>query len=159
MGRRLGLLMSLLAVMVLFPFCRADAETFSRADAEELAKKGAALIQKVGIEEARKTLHDPNGGYLKGNKELYVLVMNFKGEWVVYPPFPETEGKSALNVKDVDGKLLVQDMISVAKEKGEGWVKYRWVHPPSGKIRPKETFVIRIPDTEMFSAVGIYPEQ
>lgn len=133
------------------------AEEFTRDDAVELARKGAALIEKVGVDEARKILHDPNGGYLKGGKELYVLVMNFKGEWVVYPPFPEAEGKSALNVKDVDGKLLVQDMIAIARDNGEGWVKYRWVHPPTQKIRPKETFVIRIPNQELFSAVGIYP--
>ncbi len=133
------------------------AENFTRDDAMNLAKKGAALIEKVGIEKAREILHDPNGGYLKGNKELYVLVMNFKGEWVVYPPFPETEGKSAWEVKDIDGKLLVQDMVKMAKEKGEGWIKYKWVYPPTGKIRPKETFVYRIKGLDMFSAVGIYP--
>lgn len=142
-----------------FVTCRAGAEEtkFTADDAVELARAGAALIEKVGVDEARKILHDPDGGYLKGDKELYVLVMNFKGEWVVYPPFPETEGKSALNVKDVDGKLLVQDMIAVARDKGEGWVKYRWIHPPTKKIRPKETFVVRVPNQELFSAVGIYP--
>ncbi len=135
----------------------AQAGDFTPEQAIDLARKGADLIRKVGIEDARKILHDPKGGYLSENKELYVLVMNFKGEWVVYPPFPETEGKSALNVKDVDGKLLVQDMIKTAQNKGEGWVKYRWVHPPTGKIRPKETYVVRVGDMDLFSAVGIYP--
>jgi len=145
------------AVLLSFFAIQVQAAEFTREDAKALAEKGAALIEKVGIDEARKILHDPNGGYLKGDKELYVLVMNFKGEWVVYPPFPATEGKSALNVKDVDGKLLVQDMIAVAKDKGQGWVKYRWIHPPTKKIRPKETYVIRVGQTEIFSAVGIYP--
>ena len=134
-----------------------SAEQYTPEQAIELAKKGAALIQEKGVDEARKILSDTKSGYLSENKEFYVLVMNFKGEWVIYPPFPETEGKSAYEVKDVDGKYLVKDMIKVAQEQGEGWVKYRWVHPPTKKIRPKETYVVRVKDKELFAAVGIYP--
>lgn len=151
------ILLAMVIGLLLLPCLPAQAGDFTPEQAIDLARKGAALIQKVGIEEARKILHDPKGGYLSENKELYVLVMNFKGEWVVYPPFPKTEGKSALNVKDVDGKLLVQDMIAMARDNGEGWVKYRWVYPPTGKIRPKETYVVRVGDMGLFSAVGIYP--
>jgi len=130
---------------------------FTREQAMELAKKGAALIEEKGVDEARKIFSDPKGGFLSENKELYVLVMNFKGQWVIYPPFPETEGKSAYEVKDVDGKLLVQDMIKTAKEQVQGWVKYRWIHPPTKQIRPKETYVVRVGKKELFAAVGIYP--
>ncbi len=148
------------AMLIVSLLCRlpaARAGEYAPEQAIDLARKGAALINAVGVDEARKILHDPKGGYLSENKEFYVLVMNFAGEWVIYPPFPSTEGKSALNVKDVDGKLLVQDMIAMARDNGEGWVKYRWVHPPTGKIRPKETYVVRVGDKELFSAVGIYP--
>ncbi len=130
---------------------------FTREQAMELAKKGAALIEEKGVDEARKIFNDPKSGFLSENKEIYVLVMNFKGEWVIYPPFPETEGKNAYNVKDVDGKLVVQEMIRTAKEQGQGWIKYRWIHPPTKQIKPKETYVVRVGKQELYTAVGIYP--
>jgi signal transduction histidine kinase len=55
-------------------------------------------------------------------------VSNGRGTWLIYPPNPRNEGKSVLNVKDSNGKLLVQEIIQVARDKGEGWVEYHWLY-------------------------------
>ena len=78
------------------------------------------------------------------------------GKWLVYPPKPAGEGQSVINVKDADGKMLVQDIIKIAKEKGEGWIEYRWLNPVSNKIEHKITYVKRVPNADLVAYVGIY---
>ena len=42
-----------------------------------------------------------------------------------------------MTVKDADGKLFAVDMVKTAKEKGSGWVDYKWEKPQTKKIDPK----------------------
>lgn len=122
---------------------------------KKLATDGAALIAGEGIENACKMLRVQNGPYFHG--EYYVFVFDFAGVWRCYPPHPEAEGQSIIDLRDpVDGRLLVRDMISLAKERGEGWLDYHWTDPVNGKIEIKSTFVKRVPGAELFAASGYY---
>jgi hypothetical protein len=47
-------------------------------------------------------------------------------------------------------------MISLAKERGEGWLDYHWTDPVTGKIELKSTFVKRVPGAELFAASDYY---
>jgi len=143
--------------VVLFSWITANAGNFTPEDAKELTIRAVDVIEKMGIEKAREILHDKNGGYREGAKgELYVFVVDWNGVWLAYPPRPSGVGKNVLNVKDPDGKYLVKEMISIARQKGEGWSEYRWVNPETGKIQHKISYVKRIPGKEMFAASGIY---
>lgn len=132
------------------------AENYTKEDAIQLTEKAVELIKAKGIEKARAILHDKNGMYIKGHGALYVSVVDFNGTWLAYPPRPAGVGKSVLNVKDPDGVYLVQELIKVAKNSGSGWVSYRWLNPKSGKIEPKEAYVMRVGDLDMYASVGIY---
>jgi cytochrome c len=50
-------------------------------------------------------------------------------------------GVNRWGVKDPDGKLFLQEMISLAKTKGSGWVDYKYPNPKSGKIEAKTSYV------------------
>jgi signal transduction histidine kinase len=132
------------------------AENFTRDDAVNLTEKAVELILLKGIDNSRDMLHDQSGEYIKGGGELYVSVVDFNGVWLAYAPRPKGVGKSVLNVKDPDGVYLVQELIKTAKEKGSGWVKYRWLNPKSGKIENKEAYVKRVGNLDMYASVGIY---
>ncbi|MDP2976205.1 MAG: cache domain-containing protein, partial [Anaerolineales bacterium] len=41
-------------------------------------------------------------------------------------PKADLVGTDFTRVKDADGKTFAVDMIKLAKEKGNGWVDYRW---------------------------------
>lgn len=118
-----------------------------------LLDKAVALVQTSGIDTARETFNK-EGEFRFG--EIYCTVLDFNGVYLAFPPRPDAVGKSVLNVKDADGHLLVQDMIRVAKDPGEGWIEYRWLNPTTNKIQPKTTLVKRIPGTEWLAFIGLY---
>jgi signal transduction histidine kinase len=122
---------------------------------KKLATDGAALIAREGIEKACAILSVPNGPYFQA--EYYVFVFDFAGVWRCYPPHREAEGESIIDLRDPnDGKPLVRDMISLARDRGEGWLDYHWTNPVTGKIEPKSTFVKRVSGEELFAASGYY---
>lgn len=145
------LVVALFAVFVAFVSApRADAATPD--EAKELVLKAAEALAKDGKDKAFASFQDKAGPYWKG--ELYVFVINFDGVWEAYPPKPEAVGTSLLNLKDVDGKEFIKEMIEVAKTKGEGWVEYQWKNPQTNKIQPKASYIKRVGD--VFVGGGVY---
>ncbi len=121
--------------------------------AKALTLKAAALVKEQGVDVVKPIFH-AQGEWR--HDDIYVSVMDLTGTWLVYPVKPEGEGKSVINVKDADGKLLVQDLVNTAKDKGEGWVEYRWLNPVSNKIEPKMSYVKMVPERNVFVYVGVY---
>ena len=121
--------------------------------AKALALKAATLVKEQGVDAAKPLFH-AQGEWR--HDDIYVTVMDLTGTWLVYPVKPEGEGKSVINVKDADGKMLVQELVNTAKDKGEGWVEYRWLNPVTNKIQPKVTFVKMVPERNVFVYVGVY---
>jgi signal transduction histidine kinase len=128
-------------------------EKFTPEQAKGLTLRAADLIQAKGLEGARAILHE-EGEFRHG--ELYVNVIDMAGIWLVYPPMPSGEGRSVLQVKDTNGKFIVQEVIKTANEQGEGWIEYRWINPETKVIGPKVSYVKRVPGTDMIVYVGIY---
>ncbi len=121
--------------------------------AKAMAIKAAALVKEQGVDAAKPLFHAQGEWKFA---DIYVNVIDPNGVWLIYPAKPEGEGKSVIAVKDADGKLLVQDIIKTAKEKGEGWVEYRWLNPVSNKIEPKVTFIKMVPERNVIVYVGVY---
>jgi len=147
------LAVAVLAAAVSVGFAHADAKKLTQDEVKALTTKAAGLVAAQGIDAAAKVFN-ADGEFKFG--EVYVNVIDMNGVWLCYPPKPEGVGKSVLNVKDADGKFLVQDIIKVAKEKGEGWVEYRWMNPATHQIQPKLTYLHRVPGKDMIAYIGIY---
>lgn len=122
-------------------------------EAKALALKAADLIAAKGMEEAVKVFNE-KGDFNYG--EIYVNVIDLDGIWRAYPPRPAGVGQNVLNVKDPDGRMIVQEILTLAKDKGEGWVEYRWMNPTTNKIQPKVTYVKKVPGLDYVAYVGIY---
>ncbi len=121
--------------------------------AKTLTLKAAALVKEQGVDALRPIFQtSPDWKYA----DIYVSVIDYKGVWLVYPVRPAGEGKSVFEVKDPDGRLIVQEIIKVAQDKGEGWVEYRWLNPVSSKIEPKATYVKNVPERNVVVYVGVY---
>lgn len=142
-----------LAVLVLLPAQSWSADKPSPEQVKAITLQAAEFVATQGIDAARVAF-DNDGKFKFG--EVYVNVIDSNGTWLVYPPNPKNEGKSVLNIKDADGKLLVREIIRVATEQNEGWIEYRWLNPVSNKIEPKLTFVKQVPQTGLITYVGVY---
>lgn len=118
-----------------------------------IALKAVDLIAAKGLDTAAAAFNR-DGEFRHG--ALYVTVIDFAGVWKVYPPRPAGVGISVINVKDPDGRDIVRDILSVARDAGEGWVEYRWLNPASNRIEPKTTFVKRVPGQDLVAYVGLY---
>ncbi|MDQ2102001.1 cache domain-containing protein [Azospirillum isscasi] len=124
-----------------------------QVQAREITLKAVDLIVAKGLDAAAEEFNR-DGEFKYG--EIYVNVIDFAGVWKVYPPRPAGVGMSVINVKDPDGRDIVRDILSVARDSGEGWVEYRWLNPASNRIEPKVTFLKRVPGQELVAYVGIY---
>lgn len=150
--RRLLSMVALLAMVLAGASARAaDKPTAEQVKAMTL--EAAALLQLRELDAARRAFH-AEGRFRFG--EIYVNVIDGNGTWLIYPPNPKNEGKSVLNVRDADGRLLVQDIVAVARGQGEGWVEYRWLNPVTNRIELKMSYVKAVPGKDMVAYVGMY---
>lgn len=122
-------------------------------EVKALTAKAADLVAAKGLDEAAKVFN-ADGEFKYG--EVYVNVIDGAGTWKVYPPRPAGVGQNVINVKDPDGKFIVQEVLAVAKDKGEGWIEYRWLNPASNKIEPKVTYVKKVPGQDLVAYIGVY---
>lgn len=120
--------------------------------AKALVEKAAALLTQVGPDKAFAAFDDPHGAFVNG--DMYIFVNDMTGKTVAHGVNPALIGKNLINVKDADGKLFVQDIMSLAKTKGEGWVDYKWPDPVTKKIAAKSSFVKKVGDYVI--GCGIY---
>ena len=124
--------------------------------AQALVDKAIAHFNAVGREKSFADFMD------KGNKEwvdgeLYVIVATMDGIFKAHAINPKLIDNPDLpKLKDVNGVLIIQEMIKAGKSgPGGAWAKYTWTHPETKKLAAKQTWVKPIGDL-LFMA-GCYP--
>ncbi len=114
-------------------------------------EKAGSLSHEEAVQQYRNTIrpirYDGDAGY--------VFAYGLDGMTLILGPTPDLEGTSRLGLKDADGKLLVQEMIEVARH-GGGTVDYRYPKPGSTDAQPKLVYVLPVPDWNFFVATGLY---
>jgi len=124
----------------------------SRAEARALALKAAQHLEARGPLDAFHDFMRDGGGFL--DRDLYVFVVDFNGNMWANGAFPEFAGSNAIGALDTDGRLYIVEMLTLARERGEGWVEYRWFNPCSGSYMKKATYFTRV--GPFVVAVGAY---
>jgi cytochrome c len=111
-------------------------------EAQALARRAAAFLARAGPVDAFPRFMDPGGGFF--DRDLYVFVIDTSGRILVNGGFPELVGSDASGARDSRGRLFVQEMLRVTNEGGEGWVRYEWYNPCTGKLGRKVSYVKRV---------------
>ncbi|MEI6157987.1 MAG: cache domain-containing protein [Atribacterota bacterium] len=107
-----------------------------------LVQKAAALIEKEG-EKVFPDFEKKGSEWFLGDRYLFALDM--KGIRLICPPDPSTDGINILDLRDVDGRPLFQQMINeVSGEKTEGWSHYQWPKPGETEPHWKDTYVKKV---------------
>ena len=124
----------------------------ARDRAMELVRAGIAHLAASGQDAAFNDFENRGGEFIKGDYYLWVCDLN--GLVRCNGSNPKSRNQNFANLKDSHGKLFIQDVLRIAKERGRGWVDYYWRNPVSKQDEPKSTYFERSGD--LILLCGIY---
>ncbi len=133
----------------------ASAQEFgTRDEAKAMVDAAVEHVKKVGPDQAFKDFtNKENKAWQK--KDLYVFAYNAEGVNVAHGANDKLVGKNLIELKDPNGKPLIQELRDTAK-KGGGWVEYDWPHPQTKKIESKVSYTRMMTNFDGFVGVGVY---
>lgn len=119
-----------------------------------LAKKAAALFKEKGKDYALKVI---NSKIALTDGELYVFALSMDNTMLAHPFMPSLIGKNVDDMKDSTGKKYFQEFKRVAEDPGQGWVEYMWNRPGEDDPRFKRSYIIKVPNRDIYIGSGYYP--
>lgn len=128
------------------------AEHGTAQEAEAMVKKAIAYIKTKGSEKAYVEFNDTKGSFT--DRDLYIFVIDMSGKDLAHGANIKLIGKDFRALRDVDNKAFIDEILSVAKSKGKGWVDYKWPNPSTKEIEMKSTYFEKA--GEVVVACGIY---
>ncbi|MBY0239246.1 MAG: cache domain-containing protein [Burkholderiaceae bacterium] len=128
------------------------ADKASPNEAVAMVKKAVALVKSEGKDKAFAAFADPANKDFH-DRDLYLYVYDMNGVSLAHGANPKMVGKNLLNMKDNEGKPMIQEMVKIAKEKGNGWVDYKWPNPVTKAVEAKSGYVERVDDFLIGSGV------
>ncbi|MDO8605251.1 MAG: methyl-accepting chemotaxis protein [Phaeospirillum sp.] len=137
---------------------KTDQTAYSASDRgtadEAVAMVGLAekFYRAQGREPLLSAITDKNGSF--NQKDLYVIVQDLAGRVIGHGRNPGLIGADGSCLKDANGKLFSKEMLTVAREKGSGWVDYVWANPATKLLEHKSSFSKLVDDVVI--CVGIY---
>lgn len=131
----------------------------SRDEAVQMVNAAVAHAKKVGVDQALKDFSDKsNTAWQK--KDLYIFAYSMDGVNLAHGANEKLIGKKLIDIKDPNGKPLIQEMIKALQADSGGregaWVEYDWPHPQTRKIESKVSYVRRFANLDGFVGVGVY---
>ena len=120
-------------------------------DAQAWVKKAIEFFNANGKDKAIAAFNDGKGHFVKD--DLYIYVLDLNGKMLAHPN-ATLIGQDFMVKKDADGKLFAVDMVKIAKEKGSGWVDYKWDNPVKKCVDPKTVYFEKVGD--VIIASGAY---
>lgn len=129
-------------------------ERGTRDEAVAMMQAAVDHVKKVGADKAYDDFTNDKGRWNK--KDLYVSVLDWKGNSLAHGFNAKQVGRNLWEAKDPNGVLLVQEIVKAAQAKGEGWVDYQWPDPITKKLADKTSFVKKVPGADAALIVGIY---
>lgn len=152
MIRRTASLVAVAAALLAAPAFAADHATPEQA--KSLVAEAVAYLKAKGPDEAVKAFQDPKGSFRRD--ELYVFVFDTDGRYVASGANPKLAGTDAANLKDAEGKPIVQAMISETKEKPNAVIDYVWLNRQTNKVEHKHSYITR--DGNYIVGAGTYDQ-
>ena len=138
----------LLAPVLLSPAAWAAGQA-TPDEAKAMAIKAAEYLKTVGPDKAFPDFDAKDGQW--HDRDLYVAVLDANGMMMANGNNGGLIGKSVIQLKDVDGKPFVRDLIAT---KEAGWVAFKWQNPVSKAVEAKTQYEIKVGD--YFVGVGAF---
>ena len=90
--------------------------------------------------------------------ETYPIICDLKGKVLLHAVIPRYEGKSLMAMRDMNGKFIVAEIISLARDKDSGWVEIAWPKPGQKMASQKVLYFRKgkCENKDVLCLVGIY---
>ncbi|HMK34798.1 MAG TPA: cache domain-containing protein [Desulfomonilaceae bacterium] len=125
------------------------------SECEALVKKAAAMCKERGVKATLLAIDDPSGPFVKG--EVYVFALSLSMNAMDAHPHDKSIKRLPMgNISDSNGQKFFQKFKEVAESQGSGWVEYTWVKPNESQPSRKRSFVMRVPDEDLYVGAGYY---
>ncbi|SCX46180.1 cache domain-containing protein [Nitrosospira sp. Nsp1] len=94
---------------------------------------------------------------LEYSEDGYFFLFDLKGTMLMHPRLKESVGKNMWNLADPNGKMIIQDLIHIARA-GGGFYDYVWPKPSanSNDPKPKRSYAIELPAWGWMLGTGVY---
>ena len=109
---------------------------------------------KLSDEDARKAAKESLRGVRYGSNDYY-FAMDTKHVYVLLPPKPELEGQDKTDLKDANGKFLIQELVKAAQQ-GGGFVDYWFPRAGQKEAEPKLSYAALFAPWGWVLGTGIY---
>ena len=123
----------------------------TKDEAVAMVKSAAAFIREQGPEKAYAEIANRSGRFV--DRELYIVVLGLDGRVLAHGADRDLIGTNQAQMKDIDGKLFVQERIELAKKQASFWQNYQTKNPVSNDVQPKSTYCERLNDTVVCGGV------
>jgi TRAP-type uncharacterized transport system substrate-binding protein len=129
------------------------AEFGTRDEAAAMVKRVQDKFKKEGPAATFRAINSKAPGF--ADRDLYPFVTELTGLCVANGVLPAVTGKNLIDLKDQDGKFMIQEFVKTASNPpGHGWVDYRWLNPITKTIEDKSALIERMGN--YFVGVGVY---
>src|SRR5713101_1987730 len=150
---RIVAVFAIVSTLLTAAFPAGAAEFGTKEEATAMVKRVQAKFKKEGPEAAFQAINNKAPGF--ADRDLYPFVTELTGLCVANGVTPAVRGKNLLDLKDQDGKFMIQEFVRTASNPpGHGWVDYRWLNPVTKTIEDKSALIERMGD--YFVGVGVY---
>jgi methyl-accepting chemotaxis protein len=119
-------------------------ESEARDEAVSLVRRGIEHIASRGPQAAFRDFENRSGAFAHGDH--YLWVCDARGIVLCHAMRPKSRGENHAQLRDVNGKPFIADVLRIAGERGKGWVDYTWRNPVSKKDEAKSTYFERSGD-------------
>jgi methyl-accepting chemotaxis protein len=128
-----------------------DREHGLARDAVDLVQRGCEYLQAHGRQALLDEVNRLDFGQFT-YRDLYLMVLDDGATFIAHGNNPSRVGTGS-EVRDVEGKAFPRELVRLAREQGEGWVDYKWVHPVTEQVFTKSGYVRRVDDLYVYAAV------
>ncbi len=121
-------------------------------EAYAMASRGHQLVLRVGLGAAAKQFHDPHGAFR--DRDLYIFVFDRRGVYAVFGSTPENVGKTAYDIRGLDGDHVIREGFAAA-DAGGGWIDYEVVNPTTGIVDEKTSYILPLSGEQLIGC-GVF---
>lgn len=125
----------------------------SREEAQDLLDKAVKFLKDSGGAAAFNAFNDPQGGFTHNDQYVFVIGLD-DGKYRATGASPQLTGMDVRGLRDAAGKALVEEMITIAQQKGQGSVDYVWRNPATNAVETKHSLIQRVDNLVL--GVGYY---
>lgn len=125
----------------------------SLEEAQDLLAKATEFLKKSDANTAFAAFNNPQGGFTHNDQYVFVIGID-DGKYRASGASPQLTGMDVRGLRDAAGKPLVEEMITLAKQKGSGRVDYVWRNPATNAVETKHSLIQRVDNVLL--GVGYY---